>query len=168
MWSVSGVVGFLVLMFIIGTIAGPPKKGDSKPIAKAAASAAESSSSAAPSSGRPSAPTATTLSPKPEPATTAPTTNPPTTASPTEKTCGPERDVVVWMKVPDLPDSAQVLGNYNLATCEPTFQWLQETSPTDAGYCTEAAWASDNPGYSADAEPAKRPQGVQVTIGPAC
>lgn len=63
---------------------------------------------------------------------------------------------------------AQVLGNYILATCEPTLKMLQETSPTDAGNCTEAAWASDNPGYNADAEPAKRPKNVQMAVGPAC
>nr|WTB35099.1 hypothetical protein OG781_41650 [Streptomyces sp. NBC_00830] len=53
-------------------------------------------------------------------------------------------------------------------TCETTFQWPQHTSPTEAGDCTEAAWASDNPGYNADAIPAARLKKVQVTIGPAC
>ncbi|MEV6118707.1 hypothetical protein AB0L59_41145 [Streptomyces sp. NPDC052109] len=67
-----------------------------------------------------------------------------------------------------MPDSAQELGNYNLATCESTFKFLQETSPKSAGACTEAAWASDNPGYNTDAEPAKRLKKVQVAIGPAC
>lgn len=82
--------------------------------------------------------------------------------------CGPERDVVVWMKTPGVPAMAQVLGSYNLTTCEPTFKWLQETSPTEPGNCTEAAWASDNPGYNADAEPAKQPRKVQMAVGPAC
>lgn len=72
------------------------------------------------------------------------------------------------MKTPGVTDSAQTLGNYNLATCESTFKYLQETSPTGAGNCTEAAWASDNPGYNADADPAPRPKKVQVAIGPAC
>ena len=84
------------------------------------------------------------------------------------KTCEPTRDVLVWYKTPGLPDSAQVLGNYFLATCETTFQSLTHTSPTGPGYCTEAAWASDNPGYNADATPAKRLKKVQVTVGPAC
>ncbi|MGW4047340.1 hypothetical protein [Streptomyces sp. NPDC004721] len=53
-------------------------------------------------------------------------------------------------------------------TCENTFQLLQHTSPTEAGDCTEAAWASDNPGYDADAIPAARLKKVQVAIGPAC
>ncbi|MCF1510104.1 hypothetical protein [Streptomyces glomeratus] len=84
------------------------------------------------------------------------------------KTCEPTRDVIVWYKTPELPDSAQVLGNYYVATCETTFQSLTHTSPTGAGYCTEAAWASDNPGYNADATPAKRLKKVQVAVGPAC
>ncbi|MFE2971873.1 hypothetical protein ACFXKC_51605 [Streptomyces sp. NPDC059340] len=84
------------------------------------------------------------------------------------KTCEPTRDVIAWYKTPGLPDSAQVLGNYYLATCETTFQSLTHTSPTGPGYCTEAAWASDNPGYNADATPAKRLKKVQVVIGPAC
>ncbi|MFD8915635.1 hypothetical protein [Streptomyces sp. NPDC059575] len=85
-----------------------------------------------------------------------------------EKTCGTTRDIDVWMKVPELPDSAQVLGGYSLATCQTTFEYLKSTSPTQTGYCTEAAWASDNPGYDAEATPAKRLKHVQVAIGPAC
>jgi hypothetical protein len=80
----------------------------------------------------------------------------------------PTRDVIVWYKAPGLPNSAQVLGNYDLVTCETTFKSLTHTSPTGPGYCTEAAWASDNPGYNADASPAKRIKNAQVVIGPAC
>ncbi|MFK0154627.1 hypothetical protein ACIQVK_21450 [Streptomyces sp. NPDC090493] len=61
-----------------------------------------------------------------------------------------------------------MLGNYFLATCETTFESLPRTSPTQAGYCTEAAWASDNPGYDADITPAARLKKVQVSVGPAC
>ncbi|MEU9979524.1 hypothetical protein [Streptomyces sp. NPDC051014] len=49
-----------------------------------------------------------------------------------------------------------------------TFESLPRTSSTEAGYCTEAAWASDNPGYNADATPAARLKKVQVSVGPAC
>ncbi len=45
---------------------------------------------------------------------------------------------------------------------------VQRTSPNVPGACTEAAWASDNPGYNADATPAKRLKKVQVAVGPAC
>lgn len=88
-------------------------------------------------------------------------------ASPT-KSCSPTRDVIVWTKAAGLPDSAQVLGNYFLMTCESTFKWLERTSPTEAEDCTEAAWASDNPGYNADAVPAARLKKVQMSVGPAC
>lgn len=74
----------------------------------------------------------------------------------------------VWYKAPGLPDSAQVLGSYAVVGCQSTFQMLKTTSPTGAGYCTEAAWASDNPGYNADAEPAKRLKHVQVSVGAGC
>jgi hypothetical protein len=85
------------------------------------------------------------------------------------KGCGAERDVIVWYKVPGVPDnSAQVIGNYNVVTCETTFHSVQTTSSTEAGYCTEAAWASDNPGYNADADRAARLKKVQVSVGPAC
>jgi hypothetical protein len=84
------------------------------------------------------------------------------------KGCGPERDVIVWYKVPGIANSAQVIGNYNLTSCQSTFAELKQTSPTGDGYCTEAAWASDNPGYDADATPAKPPKNVQVAVGPAC
>jgi hypothetical protein len=84
------------------------------------------------------------------------------------KGCGVERDVIVWYKVPGIADSAQVVGNYNLVSCETTFHELQHTSPTGPGYCTEAAWASDNPGYNADADVPQRPKKVQVAVGPAC
>ncbi|WP_406507638.1 hypothetical protein [Streptomyces sp. NBC_00212] len=67
-----------------------------------------------------------------------------------------------------MPASAQELGDYNAATCESTFTWLEQTSPKEAGDCLEAAWASDNPGYNVDAEPAKRLKKVQVAVGPAC
>ncbi|MGI5136619.1 MULTISPECIES: hypothetical protein [unclassified Streptomyces] len=102
----------------------------------------------------------------------APAKHKPSSAKPkpsqSSKTCSPTRDIIVWTKTPGLPDSAQELGNYNLETCESTFQWLKHASPTGPGYCTEAAWASDNPNYNVDAEPAKRLKKVQVTIGPAC
>jgi hypothetical protein len=89
-------------------------------------------------------------------------------SSPSTKDCPPTRDIIVWVKAPGVPAYAQPLGNYNAATCESTFKWLQQTSPTEAGNCTEAAWASDNPGYNTEAEPAPRLKKVQVSVGPAC
>lgn len=84
---------------------------------------------------------------------------------PKAKSCGAERDAIVWYKVSGIPDSAQVIGNYSLASCETTFAEVQHTSSTGAGYCTEAAWASDNPGYDADADQPLRSKRVQVALG---
>ncbi|MEU8031329.1 hypothetical protein AB0C13_22260 [Streptomyces sp. NPDC049099] len=106
-----------------------------------------------------------------QPTTAAPTPSPSHTVKPKpwhSKGCGPERDVIVWYRVSGGDDSAQVIGNYNVATCQTTFDELQKDSPTGEGYCTEAAWASDNPGYDADATPAKRLKYVQVSVGPSC
>ncbi|MFC8676700.1 hypothetical protein ACFUEN_28945 [Streptomyces griseorubiginosus] len=103
------------------------------------------------------------------PRAAATSSSPPTAAaSRPAKSCTPTRDVIIWSKVPGISDSAQIVGNYTLATCKTTFEDLPDTSPTEAGYCTLAAWASDNPGYNADARPAKRPKKVQVAVGPAC
>ncbi|MFJ8006102.1 hypothetical protein [Streptomyces fagopyri] len=94
---------------------------------------------------------------------------PPATKTPAQKDCGPSRgDVITWSKVPGLPDSAQLIGGFNPGTCRSTFDDLPNESPTQAGYCTLAAWARDNPGYDADARPAKRPRKVQVSVGPDC
>ncbi|MFE6551725.1 hypothetical protein ACFVHS_25445 [Streptomyces sp. NPDC057746] len=84
------------------------------------------------------------------------------------KNCPPTRDILVWTKSVGVPANAQALGNYSQVDCSTTFQWLQRTSPTEAGDCTEAAWASDNPGYNVDAVPAARLRKVQMAVGPAC
>ncbi|MET9222365.1 hypothetical protein ABZX65_26875 [Streptomyces sp. NPDC003300] len=159
-WSTTGAVGFLVLMFIIGTVGGPAKKNTS---AEATPSPSVSSS---PSPVATVAPATTAAPAKTAVATTkAP---PPPKPKPTRTGCGPIRDVIIWMRVPDLPDGAQVVGNWNQADCRSTFDTLPDESPTGPGFCTEAAWVSDNPGYDADATPAKRPKKVQVSAGPAC
>lgn len=101
------------------------------------------------------------------PAVTGKPTSTPSTPSPV-KSCPPTRQVIVWTRVPGAPNSARVLGNYNAATCETTFKWLQDSSPAGPGYCTEAAYARDNPGYDVDASPAPHPKGVRVAVGGAC
>ncbi|MFF7192659.1 hypothetical protein ACFZAM_02935 [Streptomyces sp. NPDC008079] len=170
LWSMGGVVGILVLMFIIGAVAGPAKKD--KP-SNAAASPSASPTVAAPvtpAATETTAATATTTRPAPKataPAVTA-SAKPKARVKPTQTGCGPIRDVIIWMKVPGIPDSAQVVGNWNQATCKDTFDTLPDESPIGPGFCTEAAWVSDNPGYDADATPAKRPKKVQAAVGPAC
>lgn len=121
------------------------------PIGKPAKSSPSSSHSAA----APTHTARTAAKPKPSPSKSA-------------KECPAVGDVIVWMKVPGVPDSAQVLGGNGYPNCESTFTTIQRTSPNVAGACTEAAWASDNPGYDADATPAKRLKKVQVAVGPAC
>lgn len=167
-WVSSGMFGCLLLLWIIGTVAGPPKKDHSTAAADAQTTSA-SPTTAAPATMTP-LPSPTTTSPSLKPTTVAPTTKPPAKPHPSKspKGCGTNRDVDVWYKVPTIPDSAQVLGSYNAATCESTFKSLTDTSPTGPGYCTEAAWASDNPGYNADAEPAKRLKDAQVSVGAGC
>lgn len=108
------------------------------------------------------------------PASVASTATPPavrTTSEPSVpvETCAtplPDRgDILEWQKAPNLPDSALELGGTDPEHCVLTFDSLRTSSPTGAGYCTEAAWASDNPNYNPDAVPAPRLKKVQVTIG---
>lgn len=156
-----GILGGLVLIGGCNAIITGGKGVDAKPAAASkpaalpAAKPSPSSSSAAPSASL--APAASTAAQPSSPA--------PVAADPS---CGPNLDIIVRYVVPGLEPSAQVLGSYKIATCQPTFETLKETSPTEAGYCTEAAWASDNPGYDADATPAAPLRKVQVAFGPAC
>jgi hypothetical protein len=79
-----------------------------------------------------------------------------------------KRDIILRMVVPRLPVSAQVIGDVDYVQCRPSLDTLPDMSPTDPGYCTQAAYASDNPGYNADATPAARLKKVIVSVGPAC
>ena|ERR1700674_1529574 len=65
-------------------------------------------------------------------------------------------DLLVRYITPSLSPAAQTLGSvaHTASGCEPTVTFLQQTSPTGAGYCTQVALASDNPGYNVDANPA--------------
>lgn len=71
----------------------------------------------------------------------------------------------VWERVPGILANAQELGNYNATICESTFKRLERTSPKEAGDCLEAAWTSDDPGYTVDAEPAGHLKKVQMSVG---
>jgi hypothetical protein len=113
----------------------------SKPSAVSSASVA-STSSAAPTTSQPAAPAETCPTPLPD-----------------------RGDIIEWQREPGLQDSAIELGGTDPEHCVWTFDTLKTSSPTGAGYCTEAAWASDNPNYNPDAVPAPRLKKVQVTIG---
>lgn len=95
-----------------------------------------------------------------------PSTSQPAVAVETCATPLPDRgDIIEWQREPGLPDSALELGGTDPEHCKLTFDMLQTSSPTGAGYCTQAAWLSDNPNYSVEATPAPPLKKVQVTIG---
>jgi hypothetical protein len=163
-WKIAGIgcgglVGAFIVLIIIVAIVSPPKK--TTPTAQPVAVVSTATSQAAkPTPSSIVTSTKAKAAPKPKPtAKTRPIPQP---------SCSETRDLIVWYVAPTLPDSAQELGNYNIENCEPTLQELQDTSPTEPGYCTEAAWASDNPGYNADATPAAEPKDVVLSVGPAC
>lgn len=95
-----------------------------------------------------------------------PTSSQPAAPSETCATPLPDRgDIIVREIRPGLVTDAIELGGTDPERCVLTFDYLQQTSPTDAGNCTQAAWASDNPDYNTDAKPAPPLKKVQVTIG---
>jgi uncharacterized lipoprotein YbaY len=100
----------------------------------------------------------------------APTSQADTTSSQPPATCNlkEQGDVILRYVTPNLPPSAQVVGGVDLGLCETTFDSLARTTSTDSGYCTTAAWASDNPGYNPDAVPAAPLKNVQAQAGQAC
>jgi hypothetical protein len=172
-WKIAGIgcgglFGAFVVLVIIVAIVDPTKKTTpaAQPVAVVSAT---TSQSAKPRPSSVTTPAKAKAAPKAKPRA-VPTPKPKATkAQPSpQPSCSETRDLIVWYVVPTLPDSAQELGNYNLATCETTLQELQDASPTGPGYCTEAAWVSDNPGYDADATPAKEPKDVVLSVGPAC
>jgi hypothetical protein len=144
-------MGILVALGVIGAVNDHSKTGNAS-----SATPAVSISSKAP---------ITALSPSPK-ASPAASRKPNPSAS--AKECDPGPDIIVWYRVPTINDSAQRLGSRGGADCSSTFDSIRTTSPTGDGYCTEAAWASDNPGYNADADPAAPLQHVVVSVGPAC
>ncbi|BBZ14283.1 hypothetical protein MBRA_44780 [Mycobacterium branderi] len=66
----------------------------------------------------------------------------------------PTRDLIIWIREPRRPDSAQKVGDADLAQCKPTLETWRDTEPTGPNYCFKIAWASDNPGYDVDPRPA--------------
>ncbi|WP_146259283.1 hypothetical protein [Streptomyces tateyamensis] len=165
---ILGVVGGLVLVGGCNAMVHGGQPSDQKPVAaRSVAPVMPSASAAAGRSAQPVAP-ASPVSSAPAVVTTSAGPEPTVLATGADGGCGPTRDLIVRYVVPGLPSSAQVLGNHVITTCQDTMVELQSTSPKESGYCTEAAWASDNPGYDADATPAAPLKKVQVAYGPAC
>lgn len=101
-------------------------------------------------------------------ATPAPATSSTQPAVPSE-TCAtplPDRgDIIVREKFPNVPIDALELGGTDPEHCVWTMDSLKTSQPTGPGYCSEVAWASDNPGYDPSVTPAPPLKKVQVTIG---
>lgn len=134
-------------------------------LALAGCSSSTSKPAAAPTGQAPAVTSdATSATPSAAPSTT---TEPTTAAPSTSSTCHlPDKgDIIAREKVPGLPVDAIELGGTDPEHCTWTFDMLKTSQPTGAGYCTEAAWASDNPGYDVEAKPAAPLKNVQVVIG---
>lgn len=133
-------------------------------LALSGCSSSTSKPSAAPTS-QAAAPVATSATPADVPSSSAPATT--AAVSTASSTCNlPDHgDIIEWQRAPGVQDSAIELGGTDPEHCHWTFDTLKTSSPTGSGYCTEAAWASDNPGYDPNATPAPRLKKVQVVIG---
>ncbi len=155
-------LGALILLMGVCTVAvatSPSFQQGAKAGAKAAVSTSTPTATPTPIP----TPTVTrkAVAPSPQATITAP--------SRTAGGCAPSgNDLLVRYVVPGLPASAQLLGDVEIVNCQSTIAFLQKTSPTSPGYCTEAAYAKDNPGYNTNAEPAPRLQHVIAAFGPAC
>lgn len=81
-----------------------------------------------------------------------------------------KRDVIFWWKTPGHPATAQLLGDVDNATCRYSYSLtdMMATSPLGPGFCSAVAFASDNPGYNVDAEPAPWLQHIINEVGAGC
>jgi hypothetical protein len=79
--------------------------------------------------------------------------------------------ILVWYKDPGIADSAQELGGQwriVAGRCVDSMDWVIATSPTGPGDCTEVKWASSQPDYNTNADPAPPLKDVVEEVGPAC
>lgn len=100
----------------------------------------------------------------------APTSQAVTTNSQPPATCNLKStgDIIERVIVPGQPATAQQLGSINLQDCTLAFNDLAAETSTDPGFCTTAAWLSDNPNYDVTAVPAPPLKKVQAQAGAAC
>lgn len=160
----GSTLGFFVVVGGIGAALG---KGKTSSTPTAASTPSAPAASAAPSTA--SRPTET------QPASSKPAAHP-SSAAPSTAAADPEpscalpngRDVLVRYIVPGLQANAQELGEVDLVQCESTLDYIAQTSPTGDGYCTQVAWASDNPGYNPDTVPAPPLKKVIEAVGGGC
>lgn len=79
--------------------------------------------------------------------------------------------VLVWYRDPGVPDSAQELGgewSMVAGKCVDSMDWVMATSPKGPEYCTEVEWASSQPEYNTNADPAPPLKDVVEEVGGAC
>jgi hypothetical protein len=81
--------------------------------------------------------------------------------------------IFVRMLVPTLGWQAQELGggwlwNVTARKCMTSAQMIIAGAPTEAGNCTQVAYASSNPGYDPDATPARPLRKIIAQAGPGC
>ena len=130
-------------------------------LALAGCSSGTSKPVAAPSPTSAPASVATTATPPADTSTSQPAVPVDTCATPL-----PDKgDVIVREIFPNVPIDAMELGGTDPERCVWTMDSLKTSQPAGPGYCSQVAWASDNPGYNADAVPAPPLKKVQVTIG---
>ena len=78
------------------------------------------------------------------------------------------RDIIVRYRVAGMADSAQELGEADLATCVDTATNIKNTADMQPGSCTWVGWADQNPGYDVNADVAPPLKHVLFAVGPAC
>jgi hypothetical protein len=113
------------------------------------------------------APAAKTTSAAP-PSAAAPAASSSPAASPSSCKLKTTFDYIVRDRQPGLQASAQQLGNVNYSDCTPTLDDFAQTAGQAQGECTTIALASANPGYNADATPARPLRKVIDEAGPGC
>lgn len=77
-------------------------------------------------------------------------------------------DVIERIVTPGNEATAQELGDVDEINCQSTFDSLKAETPSGPGYCTQAAWLSDNPNYNVDAVPAPPLKKIQAQAGQGC
>lgn len=93
-----------------------------------------------------------------------------TTASQPPTTCNlkSQGDIIERVVDPGQPATAQELGSIDLENCVTAFSEIAKETSTDPGFCSQEAWASDNPHYDVNAVPAAPLKKVQAQAGAGC